>query len=239
MSTINLLPDDYIQLSSQRRANVMCLILFVITMTVIVGAVVYCEQRGKGIRQVRDQVDVAYSQAARQLVQMQEMEARRQDMLGKAQTISALLEKVPRSHILGVIANALPENTSIYKVALDSRRIVSATPPAKTPPTKAEAITAAKVPKVTATVVTIEIVGLAGTDVDVAKLIANLASNPLTASVDLVYSQEKLIEKTPVREFQIRVDLKNNADALADTEVASAAVTPAPATGIVEMGGGQ
>jgi Tfp pilus assembly protein PilN len=239
MSTINLLPDDYIQESSQRRANVMCLILFAITMTAVVGAVVYCEQRGKGIRAVRDQVDVAYSQAARQLVQMQQMESRRLDMLDKAQTISALLEKVPRSHLLGVIANALPENTSIYKLEVDSRRIVSAPAAAKSPPTKAETLAAAKVPKVAATVVTIDIVGLAGTDVDVAKLIANLARNPLTASVDLVYSQEKMIEKTPVREFQIHVDLKNSADALTDTQIAEAPARTDQSAGVTDMGGGQ
>jgi hypothetical protein len=160
-------------------------------------------------------------------------------MLSKAQTISALLEKVPRSHLLGAIANALPENTSIYKLEIGSRRIISANPApidaAKT--TKADALAAAaKVAKVTSSVVTIEIVGQAGTDVDVAKMIANLARNPLTASVDLVYSQEKMLDKTPVREFQIRVDLKNNADALDDNQVAQAPVGPGQADGVAGVG---
>ena len=64
------------------------------------------------------------------------------------------------------------------------------------------------------TVVTIKITGLAGTDVEVAKVIANLACNPLTHSVDLVYSQEKLIEKVPVRQFQVRLKLRPGADVI-------------------------
>ena len=36
--------------------------------------------------------------------------------------------------------------------------------------------------------------GMASTDVEVARLMTNLARNPLSATVDLVYSQEKMAE---------------------------------------------
>ena len=56
--------------------------------------------------------------------------------------------------------------------------------------------------------------GLAGTDSQVAKFIANLARNPLIGSVDLSFSQEKLIDKALVREFKLNLKLKDNVDAV-------------------------
>ncbi len=231
MSTINLLPDDYIQRSCQRRANVMCLILFAVTMIAVVAAVVISERRTSGTRLLADQVDTAYEHALADIAKMREMEARRQDMLVKASAASALLERVPRSHLLGIIANALPNNTSIYKLELDTKRILAApAATAKPAANKFEAIATAREAQSAGTVVAMEMLGLAGTDVEVARLITNLARNPLIASVDLVYSQERLIEKTPVREFQVHLELKSNADALDDTQVAAAGAVEAPST---------
>jgi len=59
-----------------------------------------------------------------------------------------------------------------------------------------------------------EVTGLAGTDVEVAGLIATLARSPLIQGVDLVYSEEKVINQTPVRAFQVRVELKADGDAV-------------------------
>ena len=56
--------------------------------------------------------------------------------------------------------------------------------------------------------VIVTVTGLAGTDVQVAKYIANLAGNPLINNVDLIYSQETVIDDfTTVRQFQITVEL--------------------------------
>ena len=55
--------------------------------------------------------------------------------------------------------------------------------------------------------------GLAATDVAVGILIANLSRSPLVATVDLRYSQAKPNEQG-VREFQVLLELKPNADAV-------------------------
>jgi Tfp pilus assembly protein PilN len=219
MSTINLLPEDYVRRSARRRANVMCLVLFAISMAAVVTAALVSERSSRHTRQVRDQVDDAYTYAARQIQQMQQLEARKQSMLAKAEAISSLLERVPRSHLLGVIANAMPENTSLTRLDLDTKRLVVAAPaPAagKSEASKFDALSAARSAKALPSVVTLELTGLAGTDVEVARLIANLARNPLIAAVDLIYSQEKIIDKQPVREFQVHLELRTGADALAD-----------------------
>jgi len=189
----------------------MCLILFGVTMCAVVAAALVSEQSTKKSREVCRQVDASYAQAAKLIQQMQELETRKQEMLVKAQNVSQLLERTPRSYLLGMVTNALPENASLTRLDLDVKRIVVAPP--KDAKTKFEA-KSAQAGKTGNTTVVLDIVGLAATDVDVARLIANLARNSLTGSVDLVYSQEKIIDKTPVREFQVHIELKPNADSL-------------------------
>lgn len=214
MSTINLLPEDFTKRSSQRRANILCAVLFGITMIAVVAAELNSEQVIARTQAVRDQVDANYAEAARQLQQMQELEARRQNMLNKAEAASALLERVPRSHVLGMITNCLPQQACLTRFDLDAKRAVGA---AAVRPTagqsKFESLTS-RISRGSPSQVSINVVGTAATDVEVAKFIANLARNPMIASVDLVYSQEKVQDKAHLREFQIRMELKPQADAL-------------------------
>ena len=217
MSTINLLPSDYMESRGRRRANVMCLILGVIVITAVAAAGVVSEQSSKHTQAVRDRVNAAYTDAAKLISQMQLLEAQRTQMLRKAQVTASLVERVPRSTLLAVLTNALPENCSLVELELDTRHVISAAKPLDTAKTKAGSkLTSASRQSVKSQVsqVEMQITGRAATDVDVARFIANLLGSPLMSSVDLVYSQEKLIDKVPVREFQIRLGLKPNADAI-------------------------
>ena len=62
------------------------------------------------------------------------------------------------------------------------------------------------------------VTGLAATDVEVAKFIAQMAKCPLMESVDLVYSEEKKISGSMVRTFQVEMQLKGDADVRAAAE---------------------
>jgi hypothetical protein len=50
--------------------------------------------------------------------------------------------------------------------------------------------------------------------VEVARFITNLVRCPLMKSVDLVYSQQKNVSNSPVREFQVKMELKPNVDVI-------------------------
>lgn len=218
MSTINLLPNDHIERRAIRRANLMCLVLFAIVTTSVLAAALVSEQNSSHTRGIRDRVDAAYADAARMILQMQHLEAQRSRMLHKAELTASLVERVPRSVLLAVITNALPTNCSLLDVDLKTARIVSTTPSSLAQPGSSRNTMLTTEPReVTKSVkvrVEMEIVGRAGTDVEVARFIANLARNPLMRSVDLVYSEEKLVNKSPTREFQIRLELKSDADAV-------------------------
>ncbi|MCY2925072.1 MAG: hypothetical protein NT031_06465, partial [Planctomycetota bacterium] len=69
-------------------------------------------------------------------------------------------------------------------------------------------------PPVGSSTVTIEVKGLAATDMEVARFIAELARCPLIRSVDLGYSQQRSLAGDSLREFLVRVELKEDADAI-------------------------
>jgi hypothetical protein len=151
---------------------------------------------------------------------MQRLEGQKAAMISKANETAMLMERVPRSYLLGIVTNALPTNTALVQYDLDIKAILSKemieksrAAAAGAKPTKYAAGVQGRTEAPPA-VVTMEVTGLAGTDVDVARFIANLARNPLIASVDLVYSEEKMVDKTLVREFRVRMELRPNADAI-------------------------
>ena len=225
MSTINLLPEDYLQGRAQRRANMLCVILFGVVMAGIGGAALVSAENTRNTRQVRDQVDASYAKAADLLMQMQELQAQKRTMIRKAKATAVLLERVPRSYVLAVLAEALPENASLVHFALEPKRKPSAAAPAPAGD-KSSTFAKAKAQQQQQTdpqelVVAVEVVGLAATDVEVATFITNLLRNPMLTSVELSYSQEKVLravqkgqEDLRVREFKVTMELRPGVDVI-------------------------
>ena len=217
MSIINLLPEDYIKRRQRQRANMLCLGLFVVVMVAVGGAAFVTERSNRYTTQVANRVDAAYLEAGKLIEQLQQLEGQKQRMLHKAELASRLLERVPRSTLLAAVTNALPHNASLTQFNITPKQII-----ANAPPTRKESAES-KFQKIqdqrmgqpqSTTVFIMEATGLAGTDVDVAKFIANLISNPLLTGVDLVYSQEKVVEGRMVREFQVRMEVKPDIDVM-------------------------
>ena len=62
MSTINLIPEDYIRRRVRHRANMLCLALFAVVMTSVVAAAVVSYQSSRHTQQICDQVNTSYAQ---------------------------------------------------------------------------------------------------------------------------------------------------------------------------------
>jgi len=221
MSLVNLLPEDYVARQAQKRANVFCTVLFAVVMAGVVAAAVVSERQYRNTRLVSERVNQAYAEAADLIKQLRQLENTRQKLLAKAKLTAGLLERVPRSYLLATVTNALPEGASLTRFELRTRRQVTVrrAPAAKTRYQAAAAKRAAKA-KVKATggmSVQLTVVGLAATDVQVARFIAAMARCPLMETVDLVYSQQKKRGNAIVREFRVDLQLKPDADVLAGT----------------------
>lgn len=216
MSMINLLPEDYIERRGRRRANVLCLGLFVIVMIAVLGAWTVSERRLGHTEEVLERLNQQYTEAARQIDQMQRLEIQRQGLRRKAERTAALVGPVPQSTVLAVISNARPENLCLLEMELMvEKHVYRASRTTKFAREEDESPA-----EVVHRAIGLEITGLAGTDVEVAKFIANLVRHPLVepGSVDLVYSEGAEFEDEAVRQFEIRLALRSNADVVAIAE---------------------
>ena len=236
MSIFNLLPDDYFRRRREQRTLFFCLILFGVIMVYVVLQVTSMRQSCDRVQARMDQVDQDYQAAAAPMSKLQAMEAQRQQLVAKAKATSHLQERIPRSYLLAMVTNSLPQGASLESFDLYPKKvIVPKAAPSKSRDRKfASKSKATKGKDDNVSVMEMELTGLAPTDVDVARFITNLSQSPLAASVDLVFSQEKAIEikdahnkvlsKPVLREFQVRVVLKN------DIDVADVAGTTAQGT---------
>jgi hypothetical protein len=171
-----------------------------------------------------DNLNRSYSQAAQTISQMQTLKNQKQTILDKRCRTEALQDPVPKSIVMAVLTNARPDGVSLLHVKLDSRfdrpKASSANSTVKTTTDPAAAATpvAHIEPKVT-----VEIIGLAHTDLQVAHYLANLTDSGLAASVDLSYTQDykpggegnKNVPESlqGLREFRLKCRLNKKIDA--------------------------
>lgn len=224
MSTINLLPEDYLKRRWQNRANVLCIILFGVVMVGVGAAAMVSEQNLGHTREIRDRVDASYAEAAKQLTEMQQLQSTKRQMVTKAMATASLLERVPRSYLLAVVARALPMNCSLVRVDLKPGRAKRQAPSRKSKKgskfdavkgkSKAQAAPVAPPMK-------LEVTGLAATDVEVANFIKNLQDNPLMTSVNLRFSQNTILKgmdkddpDSQAREFKVTMEIRPNVDVI-------------------------
>ncbi len=216
MSTINLLPQDVVQRRSQSRANLICVTLFAVVTASIGGAALVSERNTRRTREVCQRINASYTEAAKLIDQVYRLEAQKRTMLRKAEMSANLMERLPRSYVLSILANALPKGAKLTSVEMTvaAARRRQAQPAAASKHgrvAQARKTGPADPPELA---VSMKIRGRAGTDVQVARFIARLAKHPLTDVVDLSYSKEARRADAASREFLLTVRLKPGADAM-------------------------
>jgi len=226
MSTINLLPDDYLERRTQKRTNTICIALFLVVMSGVGMAALVSDQATRHTREVLDRVNASYADAAKLLTQMRQLEATKKQMIAKAKATASLLERVPRSYLLAMVTQALPEQASITRVELRPGKVRSAkrskgSKGSKFKAAKDKAERKKEASKNQMPPMFLDVTGLAATDMEVGSFIANLKDNPLLSSVDISYTQNKVLNerdqdkpKIHVREFKVTMELRPNVDVI-------------------------
>lgn len=215
MSLVNLLPDDYYQRRRQRRANTLCLALFAVVMVGVMAAVFVSERRVRRAEQVAERVDRQYHRAAERIEQMQRLESEKQRLQQKARSTASLVERLPRSTLLALITNWLPADASLQHFELETEEVRPKRPASggKSRRSKFSRMTGQGRQQHRGEAVTLCITGLAPTDVDVGQFMARLNASEVIRSARFIYSQEKVIDEVPLREFQIEAILNGDVDA--------------------------
>ena len=220
MRVMNFLPADYTERRGRRRANLVCLALAGVGLLILGVFGALSATQALGVASLRRAVEQQYQDVGQQIEQLKELEKRKEDLVHKVELSADLLERVPRSHILARLTNALPPDTSVQVLVMTT---VDVEVPASE--VKASAKTADREPaaegaksskkkrteKVLRREVQFRLNGLAKTDVEVAEYIGRLNADPLFEEVNLRFSEEfPYAEGVVMRRFELtfRLSLK-------------------------------
>jgi Tfp pilus assembly protein PilN len=211
---LSFLPEDYVERRKEQRTNLICLSLFGVVLIGVVGAYLVTMRQRADVRQQRTAVNHAYAEAAKRLEQLEKLQQQRAAMLRKAEITRTLVEPVPRTFLLADLINRMPATLSLFECSFNSKNI---TPPPSIDSKKSAMANAQKPakppePATPRTLVTVSLVGVAPTDVQVAQYMSQLARSQLVADVNLVYSEETKINESFMRKFRIDMTLNEKAD---------------------------
>ena len=221
----------------RRRATLLCLGLAGVAVLALGGMCALYVMRAFSVSSLRAVVEQQYREAGRQIDQLKLLENRKADLVRKVELSADLLERVPRSHILARLTNALPSDTSLQVLVMSS---VEVEVPAPKPTTTkdGEASTAAskgsklkRPEKIRRREIQFRLDGLAVTDVQVAEYIARLTADPLFEEVNLKFSEEFPYEPgVTMRRFELTFRLSLEAQKLLASGDAVKAVLPTSAS---------
>ena len=212
---LSFLPEDYLEKRAQRRTNVLSVILFLIVMGGVIAAYYVTNEKRSNVQKLQTHVNEQFRKAAEQLAKLKELQAKKDHMIRKAKVTSVLVERVPRSILLSEMINKMPTNLSLIEMDLESKAVRK--PMART------ALEAAKnkkkqqgdpnlvdMPEVPEMAVTIRLTGVAPTDLEVSEFMTALKMTELFDSVNLVTSEQTIIEDEKMRRFRLEVTVNQD-----------------------------
>jgi len=214
MGNINFVPDDYIQNNESRRANFVCVIMFVIVMAALIGSFTTIKIRQRECVEKEASVNARMSDLQEAIKQFEQLQVKRKEMMKTALMTAELIEPVPRSIVLAALTNNLPPGASLGTVNLKQEMPKGGSRPAQArnhyqaakdkikgkPP---EEISPERQLKTY-----IDIGGMAPTDLQVAAYIERLALSPLLEQVALVESVEATVDDNVLRNFKLKAKLR-------------------------------
>ncbi len=211
MATINFVPDDYIEQRQSSRAN----LLYLMLLTAMLGAIGvtfgFIKMRQRTVQSELTTLNARMSTAQEQIAQLEELKAKSKTMMKTMVMTAELLEPVSRSIILASVTNDLPGGASLVELDLSTKEIyqAAAKPAAGSQFDKKKAAAQGQddQPQVK-TETTLNLKGIAPSDIQVASYIANLSKSILLDNVELVESKELEIEGVKFREFRLKALLK-------------------------------
>jgi len=194
----------------------------------VVGAFVVNHQRLRRVHVEQDLVALAFEEEAGKIEQLKSLEKQRVDLIERAEVVTALKDRVPRSVLVGELIRSIPDGVTLTQLNLEGERVKIVLPApdpkgaAKTRTLKgknvgkgkdaAKPVEAAKVlpPKFK---FSISVEGIAMENGQVADYLASIKSSPLFGDVELQYINETSIDKQKFRKFKLTMLLLERAQA--------------------------
>jgi Tfp pilus assembly protein PilN len=223
----SFLPAEYVKNKSQVRANFVALLLFTMVMAGVIGAFVVNHQRWRDVRVESEAISAQFAEEASKIEQLKGLEAQRAELLDRAEVVTALIDRVPRSVLMAEIVRDMPGGITLTTVSLEGERVRPPTP-AVDPKDKAKGKTRslttksnddARKPEAAPKVLpprfrhTVSIEGLAEENREIADYVAAIKSSRLFTEVELPLISSTIVDQVGYRRFKITMRLREQADA--------------------------
>jgi len=228
----SFLPEDYLQKKAEKRQLILGLGLFLVVAFAMVGAFFVTYRKWSTVMSMQAAVNREWVEQEKKIEQLKVLEAQRDELKAKAETTTALLERVQRSTLLAEMINRMPDQLTLTDLQLKGRRLVV--------PVKAAApVSGLAGPQTTASVgarattpagggappdapkprpapaqfeFSLEIAGLASSDEEVADYVASLVQCPLLDRVEMISAGETTVQDVSMRKFKIEARIRSSAD---------------------------
>lgn len=227
------LPEDYVQRKAEGRANIIGLTLFCAVMGTVVAAFFVTNRSWKSVHDERESITVQYAAAEPEIELLIKLEEQKQQMLQKAEIVTALIEPVPRSILMAELVTRMPKEMTLLTVELKGRRVAEqVVQPERTAGSSRAASRgrqtgslggtrsgtgqdAAAKAKVSAPryEYKLTITGVTPANSEIADYLDALKMSPLLRRVELHYAEAQKIRDLELRKFQISAEIDPRADA--------------------------
>jgi len=207
MAQVDFVPDDYIQRKESRRANYFYLVLLAVIVVGITGAFSIIKVRQHAVANEAKAVDARMAIVQQAVKQLEQLQIKKQEMMKTALLTAELIEPVPRSLIIALLTNFLPDSVSLSKIDI----VQKAPSNQKLSQYDAARAAAAQKPSGQDFITELEIEGLAASDIGVADYIANLSKSNMLENVSLVQSKQKdTVGGSSYREFKLTAQIRGS-----------------------------
>lgn len=215
----NMLPEDYLETRIARRTNAICLTLFVLVICGVVAAYFITDRQRREVQTLQLEVNRQFEEAARQIEQIEHLQKQKQQMLHKAQVTGILVERVPRTIILSELINHMPVTLSLLEVDMSTQVLRTAPRPLtaierdqqrRQRLSREQSEEQEQVIEVPKTELSLNLIGVAPTDVEVSQFIAALNRHKLFKDVNLQYSEQAMIDSQRLRKFRIQLNVNQD-----------------------------
>jgi hypothetical protein len=211
---INLLPDYYVKQRHRDRIDLICVVVFGLLMGGMIVGNHFLREKYDSLHNQSQEVSRRFEQESQWMRRYYDLQRDRSEMLKKAKLGSAVQERMSRSYLLAMLADARPKELSVTELSLMAREPVPESEKPGVKRTRSDR-TPRKNPEPTPPpepLVRINVNGLAENDRDVAAFYSSLKGHPLVETIELSYTREVQKDRDYFREFEIVMVMKRGMD---------------------------
>ncbi|NIA21111.1 MAG: hypothetical protein GWP05_03865 [Anaerolineaceae bacterium] len=221
MQVLNFVPDNYAQKKLARQATLLSALLAAAVLVALVVVVVVMGMAEDFVEESRRDIASQESSATADVAKWEQLKNDRRALLRRASRPSRLLTALPRSLVLAEVVRVLPPRTTLTRFSLDKKtiRVIEGKKSEQQSVRSRRRLVRKNSPKLFReySETSLQVIGLAPTDVEAAQLIAALARSPYFDNVELSYSEDMKHNDHVLRRFEILFRLRDQADRLASS----------------------